>query len=83
MVGGILYLTVGFERTMDINMIAEFILAIVFYVFNCGTDVVQKEKNLKETVDKLKEIGERRKKRLENDESEMADTVIFDNIDVS
>ena len=75
-IGGVFYLYFGFERTMDINMIAEFILAGCFYYYNCGRKVKSQEKHLQETIKKLKEIGELRKKTIEMGE-EGGDTTNF------
>ena len=68
-IGGILYNYFGFENTMNISMIFEVVLAFLFFCFNCGTNVLQKDKVMQETIKKLKELGEKRKKKLDHDES--------------
>ena len=62
---------------MNINMFFELGLGLLFFIFNCGFKVGQKEKHLIETVRKLKEIGDSRKKKLDKDESVHAMSITF------
>jgi len=48
---------------MDINMFFELSLAGAFMYWNCGRDVYKKDIEQKETIKKLREIGEIRKQK--------------------
>jgi len=67
-IGGVMYDVFNFEHTMDCNMIFELFLAVLFIYYNCGRDVYPKDKNLRETVQKLKEIGDKSKKSENHEE---------------
>ena len=64
-----LYLYFGFEATMNINFFFELLLGLLYVLFNCGLNIKNKDKKLKETIARLKEIGENRQKKLDKDES--------------
>lgn len=49
---------------MNVNVVFSVTFAALFTYFNCGRDVYQKEAHLKEMISKLKEIGEKRKQKL-------------------
>lgn len=57
-IGGMMYDVFGYEHTMDVNLILQLIFAVVFYWFNCGRDVFQRDAKLKSELKRLKAIGD-------------------------
>ena len=55
--GGILYDSYDYRGTLDINMIAEAIIFVIFLVFNCGPLVFKNNANQKKEMLKMKDIG--------------------------
>jgi hypothetical protein len=64
-IGGGLYQMITYEPTMNSNVLLQLILACLFAYYNCGRDCYKNAADLKEMISKLKEIGEIRKKKLE------------------
>ena len=42
--GGVLYDAYGYRDTLDINMVAESVIFVIFLLFNCGPLVFKNDK---------------------------------------
>lgn len=53
-IGGVLYDFISYKQIQNIEMVAYFSLAVLFFIFNCGFNVFQTEKTRKEGLEALK-----------------------------
>lgn len=62
-IGGGLDQLFKYEPTMNVNMICSLFIALFFGIFNCGREVFKNSEELNSTIKKLKEIGEKTRKK--------------------
>jgi len=56
-IGAVLYQLLGYARALDINMFTMWAFAVLFMLFNCGFSPKKEEREMTESIGKLKELG--------------------------
>ena len=56
-IGGGLFSAYGFVSTLDANMVASGVVAIIFIVFNCGPNVFHNDREHKKVMKRMKKIS--------------------------
>lgn len=56
-IGGGLFSAYGFVPTLDANMIASAVVAVIFIVFNCGPKVFHNDREHKKVMRRMKKIA--------------------------
>ena len=52
-VGGLMHDQLGYEKTMDVNMVLLLGLCLFYCIFNCGYSIMEKERQKKDLFKKM------------------------------